>query len=129
MITRKNLEALVWRHTHRNARSTGLVGSSRTILHMSPETHGTESWPLSAFTDDELLAKLPRSVREQLPEGAAPTVGIPYAMMDPDTNERICPVCQARVKEPGTKAHNYARHYADHHAEARPLSESIKVTP
>lgn len=64
-MDRRGLETLVWRHTHRDFRGRGSDGVRR-VLHLNPQTGGTESWPLAAFTDDELLAKLPRRVREEL---------------------------------------------------------------
>lgn len=65
-ITRKNLEALVWRHTHRDFR--GRTDGVRHVLTQNPTHGGTESWPLSAFTEEQLMTKLPRSEREQLEE-------------------------------------------------------------
>lgn len=66
-MDRKKLEALVWRHTHRDFRGVGDDGVRR-VLHLNRATGGTESWPLSSFTDDELIAKLPQRVRVGLTE-------------------------------------------------------------
>ena len=61
-VERTKLEALIWKHTHRDRRGTGSDGVRR-ILHLNPATGGTESWPLAAFTDEQLIAKLPLEVR------------------------------------------------------------------
>jgi hypothetical protein len=63
-ITRKKLEALVWKHTHEDFKGKREDGT-KCVLHMETGvTYGTESWSLSKFTDSQLIAKLPRSVRE-----------------------------------------------------------------
>jgi hypothetical protein len=62
-MDRKKLEALVWRHRHRDFGGRGDDGVRR-VLHLNPRTGGTELWPLSSFTDRGLIAKLPRKIRE-----------------------------------------------------------------
>lgn len=57
MKHRKLLESLVWRFTHADFKGTGSDGVRR-VLHRNTKTGGTESWPLSSFTDAELLSKL-----------------------------------------------------------------------
>lgn len=64
-MDRRALEALVWKHTHRDYRGRGPDGVRR-VLHLNPETGATESWPLASFTDAELVAKLPSRVRAGL---------------------------------------------------------------
>lgn len=54
---RKKLEALLWRKTHRDYKGK-LEDGTRTVLHMSAKTYGTELWPLSHFTDEELVEKI-----------------------------------------------------------------------
>ena len=62
--TRKQIEALVWKHTHRDYRGK-LEDGTKTVLRMG-RNGGTELAALSQMTTDELLAKLPRAVREGL---------------------------------------------------------------
>lgn len=61
--TRAKLEALVWRHTHRDFK--GLIDGIRTVLHLAPG--GTCVVALSSLTDAELFDKLPSRVRAELP--------------------------------------------------------------
>lgn len=60
---RAQLEALVWKHTHRDFK--GVTDGVRYRLHLNTENGGgTESWPLSAFSNEQLVEKLPSKVRE-----------------------------------------------------------------
>lgn len=48
------------------------------------------------------------------------SIGIPYAMVDPETGERICPVCGERIPERYDRdgeqiTFNYAEHYERNH--------------
>lgn len=61
---RKKLEALAWKHTHRDFK--GVTDGVKMRLHLNPKTGGTESWPLSSFTDAELIEKLPSAIRATL---------------------------------------------------------------
>lgn len=60
---RKLLERLVWKHTHADFK--GKIGDVKHVLHNEHKGAGTESWPLSSFSDRQLLEKLPRRVREE----------------------------------------------------------------
>jgi hypothetical protein len=60
IMERKKLEALLYQSTHNDFKGEGV----KTVLHLNPRTGGTEAWPLSKFTDAELIAKLPRRVRD-----------------------------------------------------------------
>lgn len=62
-LTRAKLEALVWRHTHRDFK--GLIDGVRTVLHLV--RGGGGAVPLSSLTDAELYDKLPSRVRAELP--------------------------------------------------------------
>lgn len=64
-MKRGELECLVWKHTHRDYKGVGADGVRR-VLHMITN-QGTCSVPLSSLTEEELRAKLPRSIREALP--------------------------------------------------------------
>lgn len=64
-MDRAKLEALVWRSTHPDSRGVGDDGV-RCVLHRNPATGGTESWPLSSFTDEQLVEKLPQSALARL---------------------------------------------------------------
>lgn len=59
---RAQLEALVWKHTHQDFK--GVIDGVRYRLHLNEKKGGTESWPLSTFTNEQLIDKLPRKVRE-----------------------------------------------------------------
>jgi hypothetical protein len=63
---RKTLEALLWKHTHRNRRLKRANGD-KCVLHYE-EGHGTCLVPIASLTDEQVLEKLPKSVREQLTE-------------------------------------------------------------
>ena len=60
-MERKKLEALLYRSTYNDFK--GKIEGVKTVLHLNPSTGGTEAWPLSTFTDAELIAKLPARVR------------------------------------------------------------------
>lgn len=60
---RAQLEALVWRHTHKDFRGTHADGT-RTVLHLV--NGGTQLWALSSFPLETLVEKLPRKVRLEL---------------------------------------------------------------
>lgn len=62
MITRKKLEGLVYKHTHADFK--GRIDGVRTILKCTNQ--GTCAVPLTSFTDEELLEKLPSRVKESL---------------------------------------------------------------
>lgn len=73
-MERKKLEALVWKHTHADFK--GKTDGVKMVLHNEAGvTYGTESWPLSKFTDEQLIEKLPRKVRDAhgLPTKKCPT--------------------------------------------------------
>jgi len=61
---RKQLESLVWRHTHRDFKGKREDGT-RCVNHLVPE-YGTCSVPLASLTDAELLGKLPARVRAEV---------------------------------------------------------------
>lgn len=61
---RSKLEALVWKHTHRDYRGTDEAGN-RSILHFVTNV-GTCSVTLASLSDAELFSKLPTKVREAL---------------------------------------------------------------
>lgn len=71
---RQQLEALVWKHTHRDYRGVTngvkyvLVNASSGPFAGSGSGGGTQSWPLSKLTDEQLCYQLPDSVREEHPE-------------------------------------------------------------
>lgn len=71
---RQQLEALVWKHTHRDFRGKREDGTKVILVNTGAGpfrgqgSYGTESWPLSKLTDEQLCYQLPRSVREQHPE-------------------------------------------------------------
>ncbi len=50
-MTRTQLEALVWERTHSDFRC--IVDGVRCVLHLNPETGGTELWPLSETLPSE----------------------------------------------------------------------------
>jgi hypothetical protein len=62
-VTRRKLEALVRKHTHRDFK--GGKGADRTILAFVSGIGTCQVW-LSKMTDSELLERLPKSVRESL---------------------------------------------------------------
>jgi hypothetical protein len=65
MMERHKLEALVYRHTHRDFKGK-MQDGTKTILHNeSGVTYGTECWPLSKFTEQQLIGKLRAEVRAQ----------------------------------------------------------------
>jgi N12 class adenine-specific DNA methylase len=47
-----------WEKKHPDYRSTEDSRAHPSILHLNPKTGGTESWPMSAFSDQELLEEL-----------------------------------------------------------------------
>ena len=59
---RARLEALVWKHTHKDFK--GVIDGVRHCLHLNTQRGGTESWPLSSFTVEQLIDKLPSKVRD-----------------------------------------------------------------
>jgi hypothetical protein len=63
MVPRKRLEALVWKHTHRDFRGK-LEDGTKTVLVGTPA--GTCLIALTNMTDAELLAKLPARVRAEI---------------------------------------------------------------
>lgn len=60
---RKKLEALLWKHTHRDFRGK-LDDGSKTVLMGTAQ--GTVSVCIAGMTDAEIIEKLPRSIRETL---------------------------------------------------------------
>jgi hypothetical protein len=62
--TRKKLEALLWKHTHRDYRLKRANGE-KCVLH-NEVGHGTCLVPIASLTDEQVLEKLPKLVREQL---------------------------------------------------------------
>lgn len=67
---RKKAEALLWKHTHADFK--GKIDGVKMVLHNeSGITYGTESWPISKFTDAQLLSKLPRRIRDDMAKGRA----------------------------------------------------------
>jgi hypothetical protein len=60
---RKKLEALLWKHTHRDFRGK-LDDGSKTVLMGTAQ--GTVSVCIARMTDAEIIAKLPRSIREMV---------------------------------------------------------------
>lgn len=68
---RAQLEALVWKHTHRDYRGVA-NGIKYVLVNTGAKVFGggggTEAWALSKLTDEQLCYQLPRSVREQHPE-------------------------------------------------------------
>lgn len=71
---RAQLEALVWKHTHRDYRGKRDDGTKVINVNTGAGpfrgqgSYGTESWPLSSLTNEQLCYQLPRSVRGQHPE-------------------------------------------------------------
>ena len=63
-MTRQKLEALVWRHKHRDFKGKNERGE-RTVMRYFPE-HGSCLVRLSDLTLGELLDELPRAVRSEL---------------------------------------------------------------
>lgn len=61
-MNRKKLESLVYKHTHADFKGRFEDGT-RTILKFVPSV-GTCVVALSSLTDEELVEKLPRKVRE-----------------------------------------------------------------
>lgn len=59
---RKKAESLLWKNKHRDFR--GVMDGVKNVLYLNPKTGGTELWPISSFTDEQLINELPRSVRE-----------------------------------------------------------------
>jgi hypothetical protein len=55
--TRKKLEALLWKNTHKDFRGS-IDGEKNVLINRGGE--GTCLVPLSALTDEELLGKLPK---------------------------------------------------------------------
>lgn len=52
----------MWKRKHKDYRSE--PGEPKSILHLNPRTGGTESWPVTAFEDKEILAELGNTVEE-----------------------------------------------------------------
>lgn len=71
---RQQLEALVWKHKHKDYRGITngikyvLVNTGYPPFQGPGHSGGTESWPLSSMTTEQLCDLLPRSVREAHPE-------------------------------------------------------------
>lgn len=63
-MTRKKLEALLWKHTHEDFKGKREDGIKCVLHNEAGVTYGTESWSLSSFTDAQIIAKLPQSVRK-----------------------------------------------------------------
>jgi hypothetical protein len=63
-MDRKTLERLAWKHTHRDFKGK-LEDGTKTVLKLIPGK-GTCLVSLSSLTDEELLEKLPKTVRETL---------------------------------------------------------------
>jgi hypothetical protein len=61
LVARPQLEALVWKHTHKDFRGKSDDGT-KCVLHLNTDKGGTESWPLSKFSDGQLIDKLPKAV-------------------------------------------------------------------
>lgn len=59
------MEALLWRVTHADYRGK-LPDGTKCVLHMSAKTYGTESWPLSTFSDAELIEKLGKRLDREI---------------------------------------------------------------
>jgi hypothetical protein len=57
--TRKKLEKLLWKHTHKDFR--GNLNGIKTVLHFVHNV-GTCVIAISALTDEELLSKLPKKL-------------------------------------------------------------------
>jgi hypothetical protein len=55
---RKKLENLLYRLTHRDYKGRNGDGTRSVLHNESGVTYGTESWPLSTFTDAQLTAAL-----------------------------------------------------------------------
>ena len=64
MITRKKLEALVYRNLHQDFKSDPGVKPRMCLKYI--EGTGTCSVAISSLTDDELLDKLPSRVRNEI---------------------------------------------------------------
>ena len=62
MITRKKLESLVYKHTHKDFK--GKIDGNRTILVGTPE--GTCLVFLSSLTDEQLWSRVPQKVKDLL---------------------------------------------------------------
>lgn len=54
--TRKKLESLLWKNTHKDFR--GSIDGVKNVLLLTAQ--GTCLYPLSALTDEELLSKIPK---------------------------------------------------------------------
>lgn len=65
---RARLEALVWKHTHRDFKGR-ITDGARTVLHLVPGS-GTCIVALAKLSDEELLGKLPASVMATLGRGS-----------------------------------------------------------
>jgi hypothetical protein len=72
---RKKAEQIVWKGTHPDAKGKGEDGVKR-VLTLSPSGGGTESWPLSTFTDDQLVTKMRRVDREQFLKDIGKSAGL-----------------------------------------------------
>ncbi len=71
---RAQLEALVWKHTSSDYRGKREDGTKVILVNTGAGpfrghgSYGTEPWPLSSLTVEQLCYQLPRSVRAQHPE-------------------------------------------------------------
>ena len=63
-LNRKQLEALVWKHTHRDYR--GKIDGKRNIMGMDPKTGGSCLVFLHQMTEEELIEALPSKIRAGL---------------------------------------------------------------
>lgn len=63
-MERKKLEALVWKHTHKDFKGK-LPDGTKTVLFNS-DKNGTCLVTLAGLTDEQLIAKLPKKVRDEL---------------------------------------------------------------
>jgi hypothetical protein len=61
-MERKKLEALVWKHKHKDFRGK-LEDGTKCVLHYVAGT-GTCSAPLASLTEAELVAMLPKTLKE-----------------------------------------------------------------
>lgn len=61
---RQKLENLVWKHTHADFKGKMSDGTKCVLHNESKVTYGTESWPISRFSDEQLLNKLRKSIRD-----------------------------------------------------------------
>lgn len=64
-MPRAKLEALVWKHTHKDYKGKREDGTK--VVLMNRGANGTCSEPLSALSEEELLDKLPAKIRATVP--------------------------------------------------------------